>query len=109
MVKHKVIGIERNKLEEKLIFSVAHISLDYPKIPTFIMIEMVRKFNAYCFREDYLEKYKIKTTNDPKLQKIFDNLRPQAMDLLNQNISGIDKKIVRKNDLIKFAKSCKPI
>ena len=90
------IWIEKGKLMEKLKSSRVGLSLDYPKIPTFIMIEMIKKFNAYYFKEDYLIKYKIETTQDDNLKKMFDDLKPQAFELLDKNISGKEEKFVEK-------------
>ncbi|QOW47031.1 MULTISPECIES: hypothetical protein [Acinetobacter] len=58
------------------------------------MIEMIKKFNAYYFKEDYLIKYKIETTKDKKLEKMFDNLKPQAFELLEKNMAGQEKRFV---------------
>lgn len=90
----KEIWIEKETIFEKLEMKRESLSSDYPKIPTFIMIEMIKKFNAYYFKEDYLIKYKIETTKDDHLKKMFDNLKPQAFSLLEKNLAGAEKRFV---------------
>ena len=94
VIKDEEILIENKLLMEKLIIKRKKLSSDYPKIPTFIMVDMVKKFNAYYFKENYLIKYKIETVDDEKLEKMFDNLKKQAFELLEKNISGEDKRFV---------------
>lgn len=75
--------LERTKDKfEQLIINRKQVLLDYPKIPTYLMIALIKDNQAYFLLEDKLKLYSIERSENPlELQKIFDNLLPQVKAL----------------------------
>lgn len=88
------IKIEKGKVFEMLNVCRDQISSDYPKIPTFIMLEFVKKFGAYHFNDNYFEQYSIATTCDENLLTMYNNLSTQAFELLTKNEARQEQRYV---------------
>lgn len=75
------IVLKNNLIFEMLNVSRKQLSPDYPKVPTYIMIEFVKKYGAYHLKQNLLDKYSIDKSNDNNLKKIYSNLKDQALQL----------------------------
>ncbi len=65
-----------------LVLNRKQVSLDYPKIPTHIMIYFIKKYGAYRLDDNELKQYAIKNTTDsPELEMLYDQLSAQAFAL----------------------------
>lgn len=67
---------------QQLVIDRKQISLDYPKISTYLMIELSKKYHAYYLQEDKLKLYSIAHAEFPdELQQMYDNLKQQMLQL----------------------------
>ena len=55
------------------------LSQDYPKVPAWIMIEIIKEMGEYRLVDGLIEKYAIGTTGDTKLIEIYGDLHEQVM------------------------------
>ena len=85
------IKIEKNITLEKMKVERVGLNFHYPKIPTFIMLELIKKNGAYHFDEGRLDKYKIEKTDDADIQAMYADFKTQALALYDKN----EKKYVK--------------
>lgn len=72
----------KNEKYERLEVYRKQISPDYPKIPTHIMIELIKKNNAYFFKPAHLKLYSIENVVEPAgFAQMYENLKNQVMQL----------------------------
>ena len=76
-------------------------SLDYPKVPTWIMIELTKEVGADHLEESLIVKYKIETTKDNNLQKIFNDLERQVKANWQQKSKGYASDMIINNEPLK--------
>ena len=63
------------------------LSQDYPKIPTWIMISLMKEVGAYHLDKKLIIKYTLEITQDQTLQTIYQDLYKQVMSQWNANTS----------------------
>lgn len=55
------------------------LNVGYPKVPTWIMLDLIKEAGAYRFEDNLLKKYAISTTQDSYLEKFYADMQPQVM------------------------------
>ncbi|MGP9705842.1 T6SS phospholipase effector Tle1-like catalytic domain-containing protein [Psychrobacter sp. AOP31-E1-50] len=55
------------------------LTVGYPKIPTWIMLDLIKEAGAYRFNDNILKKYAISTTKDDYLKQFYEDMQPQVM------------------------------
>lgn len=71
-----------NEKYQQLKVNRIQISLDYPKIPTYIMLDLCKKYHAYYFDLAKLKEYSLeKAENSEELKSFYDNLKVQVFAL----------------------------
>lgn len=55
------------------------LTVGYPKVPTWIMLDLIKEAGAYRFDDYILKKYAISTTKDDYLKQFYADMQPQVM------------------------------
>lgn len=55
------------------------LNVGYPKVPTWIMLDLIKEAGAYRFEDNLLKKYAISTTKDNYLEQFYADMQPQVM------------------------------
>lgn len=55
------------------------LNVGYPKVPTWIMLDLIKEAGAYRFEDNLLKKYAISTTQDNYLEQFYADMQPQVM------------------------------
>lgn len=76
-------------------------SLDYPKVPTWIMIGLTKEVGADHLEESLIVKYKITTAQNKDLEKIYEDLEKQVKAKWQQNSKGYASGMIINNEPLK--------
>ncbi|MBH0065061.1 phospholipase effector Tle1 domain-containing protein [Psychrobacter sp. SZ93C1] len=55
------------------------LNVGYPRVPTWIMLDLIKEAGAYRFENNLLKKYAISTTQDNYLEQFYADMQPQVM------------------------------
>ena len=55
------------------------LNVGYPRVPTWIMLDLIKEAGAYRFENNLLKKYAISTTQDNYLEQFYEDMQPQVM------------------------------
>ena len=55
------------------------LNVGYPRVPTWIMLDLIKEAGAYRFENNVLKKYAISTTQDNYLEQFYADMQPQVM------------------------------
>lgn len=61
------------------------LNVGYPRVPTWIMLDLIKEAGAYRFENNLLKKYAISTTKDNYLEQFYADMQPQVMALWKAN------------------------
>lgn len=76
--EQKEIWIEKDSPYKMLNVSRT-LNVGYPKVPTWIMLDLIKEAGAYRFQDNLLKKYAISTTKDNYLEQFYADMQLQVM------------------------------
>lgn len=97
-VERKEIWIEED-FPHKMLKVNRKLSQGYPKVPAWVMIELIKEEGAYRLKDNLLMKYAIETTQDATLRKIYNDIQPQVMAKWKKEFKTVSPDATKKGSL----------